>query len=253
MSNKIKIHPTCYFFLFISIMTGNFISILLCMILLIGHECGHFFTAVILGWNTENITFYPFGGVSKFYADINRPLKEEIFVLIMGPIIQCLLFYLLKVIPLINSYYDLFTLIHYNILIFNLLPIYPLDGGRILQCVSCFLLSYYHSFIFIYLCSYSLMIIFITVLIKYPTINLMIVIIMLSTRLILEQKKIKFYLQKFFLERYLHTYHFKKKKIVSSEKGFKRDYSHLIKKDQKYILEKDYLNEKYKFIKKNNN
>lgn len=252
MSNKIKIHPTCYFFLLISIMTGNFISILLCSILLIGHECGHFFTALLLGWNTENITFYPFGGISKFYADINRPIKEELLVLIMGPITQCLLFSILKLIPFMDFYHDLLTLIHYNILIFNLLPIYPLDGGRILQCIACFLISYYYSFTFIYLCSYVLIIIFTIAVVKYPSFNLIIIIIMLISRLILEQKKIKFYLQKFFLERYLHTYHFKKRKIVSSDKEFKRDYSHVIKKNKNYMLEKEYLKEKYMY-KKNNN
>lgn len=243
MWNKIEIHPTCYFFLFVAILTGNFIIVVLSSILLLGHECGHFFMAMYFGWPTDKIVFYPFGGIAKFKADINSPLKQELLVLLMGPIIQCIIFYLFRYINLPIQHYQLLTNIHYQILLFNLLPIYPLDGGRILQCFSCYFISYYRSFQFIYYVSYTVIICLFLMI--HPSLQLLLIGSILFIRMILEQKKTKYYQEKFLLERYLHVYPFKKKKIVTSDKNFKRDYQHIVYQNKKYLYEKEYLYKKY--------
>lgn len=245
MWNKLKIHPTCYAFLLLCIVTGDFIRIDICSLLLIIHELGHFLTAVILHYPTDNITFYPFGGIAKFKADLNSPLKKELLILLMGPITQCLGFYLLKHLSFFASYQQLLTMIHYQILCFNLLPVYPLDGSRILQCLLCYFIPYAQSFTIIYAISYLILLLILLLFSLYFQISYFLLFFLLLTRLLLERKKIKYYQEKFLLERYLHTYHFPKHQIVTSEKEFKRDYRHTIHFPQYDLTEKQYLQKKY--------
>ncbi len=242
---KIKIHPSTYFFLVLAILTGNFMSIILISILLLGHECGHFLTAYFLKWDTDKIVFYPFGGIAKFKNDINTPLKEEILVLIMGPISQIILYLLLTKLPLSPLHLSLLTTIHYNVLFFNLLPLYPLDGGRILQCFSCYFFPYKKSFKMIYILSFFLLGIFFILFMQTKHLNFLLLFFFLSLKLFQEKKKIKYYLERFFLERYLKKYPFKRRKIIQKEEEFMRDCEHLIKVGNRYLKEKEYLKRKY--------
>ena len=68
---------------------------LLYLLLIIVHELGHFFTAKYFNWEIDKIYIYPLGGLTKFKTLINKPLKEELLVTIMGPIFQILFFNLI--------------------------------------------------------------------------------------------------------------------------------------------------------------
>ena len=242
---KIEIHKSCYFFRFLAIITGSFHTVFLSVILLFGHECGHFFRAFFYKWKTDKITFYPFGGISKFYQDVNCPLKEELSVLLMGPIAQCAVYFFLS--KLLTSSYQLILLkqIHITMLVFNLLPIYPLDGGRIIQVLFCYFLPFQLSYKIIFILSYFLLFCFLSFFLLYPNLNFLLAFLILGFRLLIERKKIKYYIERFFLERYLKKNSFKKSKIVKSEKAFYRDFFHILKKNHWYQLEDDYLKERY--------
>ncbi len=244
--NKISIDKSCYIFIILALLSAHFQMLLIISFLLLIHECGHFFTALIFKWPTEKIVFYPFGGVSKFSHAINCSLKEEILVLLMGPIMQLIFYYFLTNVDIFTNYYSSITIINYSILIFNLLPIYPLDGGRLLHCFICYFTSYNLSFKIIYFISYLLLLIIILLFIYNPSINLLLIFIILIIKLLKEQKLTNYYKEKFLLERYLYKYNFKKSKIVTKENNFKRDYHHLLKIGQKYLLEEEYLKNKYK-------
>ena len=127
--NKISIDKSCYIFIILALLSAHFQMLLIISFLLLIHECGHFFTALIFKWPTEKIVFYPFGGVSKFSHAINCSLKEEILVLLMGPIMQLIFYYFLTNVDIFTNYYSSITIINYSILIFNLLTLlqYPLS------------------------------------------------------------------------------------------------------------------------------
>ena len=114
--------------------------------IIIIHELGHLLMARYYKWDFDKIAIYPFGGCTKFDEKINRPMKEELLILLNGPFFQILLFiiiFLLQKEGLITfRNYTIFKHYHYTLLFFNLLPIYPLDGGRILNIMINYILPY---------------------------------------------------------------------------------------------------------------
>jgi len=242
---KVKFHKSCLLFLFLAVITGQFYLILLSFLLLFVHECGHFFTACLFKWDAKEITFYPFGGIAKFSSSINCPIIEELLVLIMGPVTQCVFYLLFKNFVTTPYQLKLLTLVHYNILVFNLLPIYPLDGGRIIEVFLCYFIAYQDSYKVTFFISYlTLAGIFLFFLI-YPSTYFLLMFILILLRLVKEKKYLKYYYEKFFLERYLKSLVYKKRKIVKSDKKFRREYSHIIKRGNWYQDEQDYLKDKY--------
>ena len=199
--------------------------------------------AYILGIEVKEIYIYPLGGISKFNLDLNTKKYIEFLILIMGPIFQILgSLILIKILPsnkeIINTY-------NLYILGFNLLPIYPLDGGKLLKIVFDNFICFKNSFKLIINISYILVfIIFINN--RKITINIIVMIIFLIFLITKEKNKLNYYYQKFILERYLNNYKFKKSKIINNQNNFYRDRKHIIKNNDKYYLEKEYLEKLYK-------
>lgn len=107
---------------------------------------GHFVTGIILKLNVKEIRVFFFGGVTVLEEDLNLCIYKEILLIIMGPVIQ-ILFYLLIYIFYSNGYVSITTfnkvkLVNQILLGFNLLPILPLDGGKILNNVLDIFLPY---------------------------------------------------------------------------------------------------------------
>lgn len=215
------------------------------MLILI-HELGHFLTAMFLGWRVDKITFYPYGGSSSFSEDINRPLKEELLILVMGPLVQMIFFLLLQCCPFSIKTQALLTTYHYSILLFNLLPIYPLDGGKLLQIFFSYYLSYKRSIYVTFQVSFVLLFVLLLLFLPYHISgNVVCMFILLLTKLIGEMKKREYYYQKFLLERYLNQYHFSKVKVIHNIKEMMRDKKHLIQMNDHYYSEKEILKKKY--------
>ena len=124
------------FFLFIIILTGNFNYFVGYFSLLFIHEIGHSITGIVMGYKLERIVFYPLGGVTIFNLPINISLKKEFLILVMGPVMQIIGYVILK------RYFPFINIYHYTLLIFNLLPLYPLDGGRIINILFNFMLVF---------------------------------------------------------------------------------------------------------------
>jgi len=123
---------------------GISVAILLFVCVLL-HELGHSIVAKKHGTNIQGITLFLFGGVSSL-EEIPRNPKVEFKMALAGPSISLLIgsiliiFYeILKTnIPLDNPYLRLLWLMGYiNIVlfIFNLIPAFPMDGGRVLRAV----------------------------------------------------------------------------------------------------------------------
>ena len=188
----------------------------------------------------ESINIYPLGGISNFNMPLNINPIKELLILIMGPIFQFLAYFLLLII--LPNKKEIIEFYHYHILIFNLLPIIPLDGGKLLFLLLQINIPYYKSYKIIILISYLLTV---TILWHKIDLNILITVLLLVLLVSKEYKKINIRYEKFLLERYLKKQKYKRKRIVTSEKNFYRNCTHLIKVEDKYSLEEEFLRKKY--------
>ena len=108
------------------------------------HECAHILVAWLMGYEFEKIVIYPFGLSASIRNIGHGKLIKEIVIIVAGPLSQLVFVVLFPHWASIGLISDGFAkylkMINANIMVFNLLPIYPLDGGRLLQ-------SFFHSFL----------------------------------------------------------------------------------------------------------
>ena len=208
------------------------------------HELGHLLTARYFNWKIDKIYIYPLGGITKINDKINKPLKEEIIIVLMGPIFQMIYYYVLIKMGVQDIL--LFNLI---LLLFNLLPIYPLDGGKILNLVFSFFLSYKLSYKITFFFSFLFYIILVLFsLFYFHSLIFIIVIFFLIFKIIDEYSKQNYYFSKFLLERYLNNYRFKKIKFIKGINSMQRDKTHFFKKNNQVITEKEFLREHFNIV-----
>lgn len=134
-------HPTLAVFVVISFLTGTFMQLFIILCIVMVHELGHFFAAKHFNWRIESVMLWAFGGVMKTDEYATRPLKEEFIVTICGPLQHGVIFILAFTAQHFSVVPDaiIADILYFNviILLFNLLPIYPLDGGKLcLMCLS---------------------------------------------------------------------------------------------------------------------
>lgn len=237
IKNIFKVHPFYYIAAFISALTGHFKGFILFTFIIVFHEVGHILTGIRYKWKIEEVLILPFGALTIFNEDLNRPIKEEFFITIMGPIFQILLTLLFKDNPHLVKY----SLI---ILIFNLLPIYPLDGSKLCNLFLNKITSFNRSHILMLLIS---VISIVVLLLKDFNLILLLIVSFLILKVLNEIKDHNSLFNRFLLERYLKHYNFKKMKQINSIYDMKRDYRHVFKSEKTFITERNLLKKRFDF------
>ncbi len=130
---KIKFNIDIFICLLIAIVTKNIEKYAVFMLFIIIHEMAHLVTGIVLGVKPKRIDVYALGLSLEFYSfgHITYKNLRRILIYIAGPLIN---FAIAIVLIILNdkTYLDI---IYINLILgfFNLLPIYPMDGGRILK------------------------------------------------------------------------------------------------------------------------
>lgn len=140
---KFKIDLKIFIFLIIFLLTRQIKIYATIMFFAIIHEVGHLIAGVLLGMKPEKMEIKPYGVSISFkilYNDYNKKIKQgnlleikKIIVALAGPITNAII--ILATWKIEIGVFNKLLIIYSNILLilFNLLPIYPLDGGRILN------------------------------------------------------------------------------------------------------------------------
>ena len=163
---KIIVHWTFFFLIAWIVFTeikanGNTNSIIFNVVLLLAvfvcvvlHELGHALTAKHFGINTQKITLLPIGGVASLERIPESP-KQELLVTLAGPLVNIIIAILLYIVIPVNELMRLnftetfetlsnFTvqnflfylfIVNVGLVIFNIIPAFPMDGGRILRAI----------------------------------------------------------------------------------------------------------------------
>ena len=226
MYPKIKFHPLLFITAFLCAITGHFKQFIIFMTFIMVHECGHIYIALFFKWKMERIIILPFGGITIFKEKINRPLKEEFLISIAGVLLQHL-FYLFS--------------IHFSILLFNLLPIYPLDGAKIYHILLNYLFSFKLSHITMLIT--SLLFLILGFLLEYRNLFFFLTFSFLMIEWFKEVGRHQYVFEKFLLERYLYSMSFYRVHYIKGKnlKKMKRDCKHLFIINEKVYLENKVL------------
>ena len=129
-----------------------FASIFLCVLL---HEYGHALMARRYGIGTRDITLLPFGGVAHLERMPAKPI-QELWVALAGPAVNVVVAALLGLWLFITDTWEpLSTLgpaegglierlltVNIFLVLFNMLPAFPMDGGRVLRALLAMKLDY---------------------------------------------------------------------------------------------------------------
>jgi len=125
-----------------------FTCLIFCFVIF--HELGHSLTARRFGINVRKITLLPIGGMAHLEGEIPSP-KAEMWIAAAGPLVSlgfAALFYLLAILSgtggvffkisgldSLTEYLSLIYSVNFMLAIFNLIPAFPMDGGRILRAI----------------------------------------------------------------------------------------------------------------------
>lgn len=123
-------------------------AIFVCVVL---HELGHALAARRYGIRTRDITLYPIGGVARLESIPRKP-KEELVVALAGPLVNLVIAALIlpwSTVPSLTgaqsemqigpeNFLFAFAVVNAWLAVFNLVPAFPMDGGRVFRALLSF-------------------------------------------------------------------------------------------------------------------
>lgn len=134
---KIKFHPLFALYVFICIYFNWFNKIFYYVITVTLHEYGHYVVANHYGYKMESLVYSLSG--AGITTNANFKARDEIKISLAGPIVNVFLILIIIclwwIFPLSYLYTYDFLICNIVVLIFNILPIYPLDGGRVIVSI----------------------------------------------------------------------------------------------------------------------
>ncbi|HWR60408.1 MAG TPA: M50 family metallopeptidase, partial [Clostridia bacterium] len=139
---RIKLNVFFILFLFASYFSGWLRQSLILFASVMLHEAGHVLAAKRLGIRVYEVELLPYGGVARMEELSKYGGFSEAAVSAAGPAVSLVL---ALVCFLLKAYSELFEFAYaYNLIIclFNLVPVIPMDGGRIARNAMVFFMGY---------------------------------------------------------------------------------------------------------------
>lgn len=137
---KIRIHPLFFAFGLYFALVGKVFYFLAFAFTAVIHEYGHSFASEKLGYKLNVVTLMPYGAVIS--GDLSGlKYKDECKIAVAGPLVNAAVVFITVslwwFIPDVYPYTELIVTANALIAVINLLPAYPLDGGRFLYATLC--------------------------------------------------------------------------------------------------------------------
>lgn len=218
-----------YLYAILLIFMGYINYLVAYLIIMIPHELGHIMAIKLAGYQIKKIILFPGGSIMLTNITLNIPSSRYLFISAAGLISQLGLFFFIPYIPYIN--HELLFTMNLSLFIFNLLPIYPLDGYKI-----CFALGEgfirYHLWLKISsLISYLFLFCFWLISSNF----LMVTILVIFGYSYWCNRE--YYFNKFLLERYLYPQKHQKNKYLGRINQFYKNYNNFCWVQNQYVDE----------------
>ncbi|HEY8423747.1 MAG TPA: M50 family metallopeptidase [Clostridia bacterium] len=138
MGLKFRIHPLFILLGLLMAVLGRGYDFLAYTVAVVIHEMGHSAAAEKFGYALNEIRLMPYGAELKGGLEGIKP-SDEIKIAVMGPITNIIVAIIFTAIWWLipSSYFFTETFVYANIVnaLFNIMPVFPLDGGRIMLCL----------------------------------------------------------------------------------------------------------------------
>ena len=244
MRNIFKINIFTYLFFLLYILSGYYKDILIIYFILFFHEVGHYFIMKYYKIDVESITFYPYGGMIKSNMLINTNSFKVLFISLAGILFQIILlgiFFLLYSIGIIDfNIYSIFFKYNVCIILFNLLPMYPLDGFKISLSILEMFINFKNSIKINFILSMICIVCFFIYLYLFR-INNYVIIVFLLINLVNYIKEFKYIINKFYIERILYKLEYNGLVSVSKiESIYKNKFNYINGVGEDVILKNKY-------------
>ncbi|EXX85142.1 Zn-dependent protease [Paenibacillus darwinianus] len=144
-----NVHPLFVLVMLGSVVTGYLAELIVLFAIVLVHEFGHVAAAKALGWRVREIKLLPFGGVAETEEAGTVSAAEEAWVAAAGPLQNAWMAAAAWALGRWAGWDEDWAayIVRANIMIglFNLLPVLPLDGGKLLQAAIGGGFSYYRT------------------------------------------------------------------------------------------------------------
>lgn len=243
----IKISNYTYLFILLCFLCGYIKNILIIFSICLIHELGHIIFIKLFKYKIIYIELLPFGGYTKIDKIINTSINKDVLISFGGIIFQILLYLFIYIFKNNINIITYTMIIKYNliIIIFNLIPIHPLDGNNILHLLLEKYISYNLSYKINGIVSIILLIVFIFINYVYHIDNYFIISILIY-KTINYYKYYKYLKNRFFLERILYDIDYKKiDNNTRNINNIRKEVLHYFKCNNKYINEKKMIKNVY--------
>ena len=131
---KVPIHPTFYLIFLWFLISGQGLVFCVLLLSLLFHELGHYLVAKKLKYKLSSFYLAPYG-VALNYKEGKFLSSDEVKIALAGPcanfITSIFVIALWWIFPAVFSFTHSFVEVSLTLGLFNLLPAYPLDGGRV--------------------------------------------------------------------------------------------------------------------------
>ena len=206
--------------------------------------------AKINSFNVDKIIIYPYGGMTKLNDMINRDICEELLVATSGIIVQYL-FYMGIVLlyreGIVREYvYNLYGLYNNQMIFFNMMPIYPLDGSKIFSLIMDKYFPYYRANIITMVVSLVCIVVIILASVYSNSYSNVMVMFLLFTYLYKFYKNRKYIYNRFLLERYLYKIEYPNVRVINGIRNMFKNKKHIIFNKNTYMEEREVLSNLFK-------
>ncbi len=227
--NRLKFTPSFYAMTLLAIMLGYLNEYVIFALTIIIHECGHLAMAFFYKWELEELCFFAFGGIMQFKGELNKSNKEDLLIssggiLFNGMTLFILLFIRNHLQSNIHLYFCNYAIwAQVFVIIFNLIPLPPLDGSRLVSSILCYFWPYKAVLTIVKWLNIILIGMVMVITILYDIRQIVLIVSFLTYSTIKYNQQIYYLFQRFLLQKKMYINVDLPRKIIEIENDYWED------------------------------